>query len=44
MLKIHSTDAKQAGHIMIYIYLKVKLQSSYGSGFSVLAVRMLAKP
>ena len=39
--KIHSIDAELAGHAH---KLDVKLQSVCGSGFSLFAVRMLAKP
>jgi len=39
--KIHSIDAELAGHAH---KLDVKLQSLCGSGFSLFAVRMLAKP
>jgi len=39
--KIHSIDAELAGHVH---KLDVKLQSLCGSGFSLFAVRMLAKP
>jgi len=39
--KIHSVDAELAGNAC---KLDVKLQSLCGSGFSLLAVRMLAQP
>jgi len=39
--KIHSVDAELAGHAR---KLDVKLQSLCGSGFSLFAMRMLAKP
>jgi len=39
--KIHSIDAELAGHVHI---LDVELQSLCGSGFSLIAMRMLAKP
>jgi len=39
--KIHSIDAEVAEHAH---KLDVKLQSLCGSGFSLFAVRMLAKP
>jgi len=39
--KIHSIDAELAGHAR---KLDVKLQSLCESGFSLFAVRMLAKP
>jgi len=38
--KIHSTDAELAGHAH---KLDVKLRSLCGGGFSLFAVRMLAK-
>jgi len=39
--KIHSIDAELAGHAH---KLDMKLQSLHGNGFSLFAVRMLAKP
>jgi len=39
--KIHSIDDETAGHLH---KLDVQLQSLCGSGFSLFAVRMLAKP
>jgi len=39
--KTNSTDSEEAGHADI---LDVKLQRLCGSGFSLFAVRMLAKP
>jgi len=39
--KIHFIDVDLAGHTH---KLDVKLQSLHGSGFSLFAVRMLAKP
>jgi len=39
--KIHSIDAELAGHAH---KLDVKLQSLCGNGFSLFAVRILAKP
>jgi len=40
MLKKHSTDAEPEGHAH---KLDVDLQRLYGSGFSLFAVRILAK-
>jgi len=39
--KIHHIDVELAGHVQ---ELDVKLRSLYGSGFSLFAVRILAKP
>jgi len=41
LLKLHCIDAEVAGHVH---KLDVKLQSLCGSGFSLFAVRILAKP